>query len=145
MVAAVDLPDFREDIDAYIPWMQEAFTESQLSLPHPMKWSIAIRWHDGFSATEKHVALTLSTYLDKTKMFAYPSVATLACNCARKPDTVREALRVLSRWQWLAIKPFRTTKGNERATNRYTAHFPEDVEVVKFGHRTVALTQEVPW
>lgn len=138
-MSAHEPPDWWQDIDALPEWMHDALTASQMGLPNVMKWTISIRWCDALNAGQKHVALTLSTYMDATKLIANPSVGTLAANCGRSAKTVRRCLQELQANGWLTITPYQSTNGKNRVPNRYAGTFPADLQVRRSGHRTIGI------
>lgn len=120
-------PDWWADVDALPGYVHDALTDPQLTASNLTKWTLCIRMLE-LTATTQHVALVLATYMDTTTLKAFPSVATLSRDCARKRTTVRDALRTLEVMGWLEIERFRNSRGDERISNRYYGQFP-DVQV----------------
>ena len=128
-----DPPRWWKDEDALPGWMHEALSDPQLATSNLTKWMLCIRLLS-LTPTTQHVALVLATYMDTTTLAAYPSVATLARDCARKRTTIREALRVLEHGGWVEVQRFRNARGDERTANRYWGRFPDgDIKVIRAG------------
>lgn len=123
---------FEPDCEPEWPdWMHDCFSPAQLDLMPVLLWQICVRWLD-LSPTEKHVALTLATYMAARTLTCKPSVGTLARDTGRKRLTVRAAMRELERRGWLNVQRMRTSKGNERTSHRCTGVFPaHGVKVIR--------------
>lgn len=92
------------------------------SLSALFTWRSAARCDEsGLSATQHHVALTVSLFMSEHGDSAFPSVATLAGISGLAESTVRQALRDLERHGWLSIE---LNRGRGH-TNRYIAEIPD--------------------
>lgn len=78
-------------------------------------------------ASARHVALTLSLYMSERGDCAFPSVETLARDCARGKSTIVESLKSLELHGWLGVDRAPGAPGGRGRTNSYRATFPETV------------------
>lgn len=104
------------------------------------RWQHRVREHDGLNATEKAVAYTLSTYMHKDTLKAWPSYETLAagagCSCA----SVRRAVKRLEDEGLIWRKPGRFTGRATHYTGRLSGNARGSQGVQK---RYAGSTQEV--
>lgn len=97
---------------------------SMASLKPLFTWRSAIM-DSNLSSTARHVALTLSTYMNERGGSAFPGASRLAHDTALHLDTVKEKLRELERLGWLTcVERGGAPKGGERKANKYAATVP---------------------
>lgn len=86
-------------------------------------WRSAICDSD-LSPTVRHVALTLSLYMNEMGGSAYPGAERLARNTGLAERTVRRDLGQLVEAGWLRIEEHGGLRGKRRTANRYVATTP---------------------
>ncbi len=85
------------------------------------EWQLAIRDPEGtLTASERHCALTLATFMGWRKPWCYPSVVTIAASMSRAESTVRVALKEIERKGYVARK----RGGGRGKSTRYEARLP---------------------
>jgi hypothetical protein len=116
---------------------------------HPvLTWRSAL-CDSGLPATARHVALTISIYMNERGGSAYPGGTRLAEDTGLSLRTVRSALAVLEQSGWLTVvERGGATKGSKRTATIYQAAIPtsaavapvQEIHRCNSGHRPVQLT-----
>jgi DNA-binding PadR family transcriptional regulator len=89
-------------------------------------WRDAVRDSE-LDATAKHVAMTLSTWMNGHGA-CYPSRHSIAAGCSISLSSVDRALRRLEEASWVEIEH---TVGGKRRTNSYAAFLPQTASQVR--------------
>lgn len=92
------------------------------SLSPLFTWRTSIKNSD-LIARDKHVALTLSLYMNEAGDSAFPSLELLAADCSRSKSTISEALAELEQSGWLVKVKHGGGRGHR---NHYEASVPEE-------------------
>lgn len=90
-------------------------------------WRSAVIDDPALTASARHVALTLSLHMSERGDNAFPSVETLARECARGKSTIVESLKALEACGWLAVDRAPGAAGGRGRVNRYSATLPQSV------------------
>lgn len=88
-----------------------------------LTWRSAI-CDSGLPPTTRHVALTLSLYMNERGSSAYPGAVQLSEDTGLSESTVREHLKRLVDDEWLTLVERGGLKGHRRTANVYQAHQP---------------------
>jgi Helix-turn-helix domain len=107
------------------------------------EWQRAIRDSE-LPPMTRHVALTLSTYMNAEGGSAFPGAARLARDTGRSERKVRERLGLLVKAGWLVEVERGGLRGEERRANRYQARTPVDNSRTPDLRSGIPLTSETP-
>lgn len=89
-----------------------------------LTWRSAI-CDSGMAPTTRHVALTLSLYMNERGGSAHPGAVKLAGDTGYSERTVRDHLAILTAEGWLALVEEGGLKGHKRIANEYRATIPD--------------------
>lgn len=89
-------------------------------------WRSAVVTSD-LTATQRHVALTLSLYMNERGGSAYPGAGRLANDCDLHVSTVRRVLSELTNLGWLQLVSKGGKRGERKQANEYVATRPQPV------------------
>ena len=84
-------------------------------------WRSALVEDERLIASTRHVALTLSLYMSERGDSAFPSVESLAKDCARGKSTIVAAIAQLEACGWLEVERAPGKAGGRGRTNAYRA------------------------
>jgi len=106
--------------------LSSAKRRRDVAQPLLLRWRRVLVNDPRLSAADRHVALTISLHLDKHGAGAYPSIRTLAGECARKAHTVTKSIQTLEKLGYLNVirAAKRGRHGWSSDVNHYTAQLP---------------------
>lgn len=90
-------------------------------------WRSAVCESD-LTPTVRHVALTLSLYMNERGGSAFPGATRLAHDTGLHEDTIRRSLAHLAEGGWLVLVERGGRKGERRTANAYVASIPPPAE-----------------
>lgn len=87
-------------------------------------WRSAVCQSD-LTATQRHVALTLSLYMNERGGSAFPGAKRLADDTSLHVSTIRRSLKELADLGWLELRQQGGVKGERKRANEYVATRPD--------------------
>lgn len=117
------VPALRRFTDRDVPARPKGrLMDGRATLSHLFTWRSAVASGDsGLTATQRHVALTLSLHMSEKGDSCFPSMGRLVEETGLGLSTIRDALRRLAESGWLE----REVSHRRGRTNRYRARVPD--------------------